>query len=414
MKAIILTITALFSLSLLSCQKHDEPEENTYHPIVLDTKSTTLVNASNNFGLKLFTTLAETETGNLFISPLSVTEALSLSSNGAAGTTAQEMATMLGFPLTAGDINPSAQSVREALLNADKKVEFSIANSLWCHHEYTVHPTFAKVASDYYSAETGTFDPSEAALSLSRINGWVNNQTRGKIPTILEKIDASNRMFVINALYFKGQWQYTFDKKNTRQQPFNNLDGTTSTVEMMHQECNLPYAVTETCSAVELPYGNGHFSMVVMLPNEGIAPNQLIHQLNDRHWGTIINQLKEQSIDLYLPRFKTENNLKLNDALIDMGMPRAFTDEAEFPMLISEISNLCISEVRHKTFVEVGEEGTEAAAVTSVDFVLTSIGDEDPRLIPFIVDRPFVFAIREKDTGAILFIGRMNEMNSGN
>lgn len=409
MKKIILATLAI-ALGAASCQQDETPVDNDYQPIVVDTKTASMVTANNQFGFDLFKQLAQ-DGKNTFISPLSVSQALGMTYNGAAGATAQEMANVLGYAeLSSETINETSNKLRTSLLDADKTISFSIANSIWYRNDFIINPTFVATNATYYNSITQGLDFSQAEASKNTINKWVNTQTRGKIPTIVDEIKPDNVMFLINAVYFKGTWKYTFNKNATTTQAFYNNGTEEIWAPMMTQECSLGYYSSSTFSAAELPYGNGHFSMVVILPNDGQTLANIVSSLDAESWDAMIADIDTTAVKLYLPKFKNECDLTLNQTLIDLGMPLAFTDLADFSNMGTP-SNLCISKVKHKTFIEVSEEGTEAAAVTSVTMDLTSVGpDPKPNYMTFRVDKPFIYAIREKDTGAIVFIGQVTTL----
>jgi serpin B len=232
----------------------------------------------------------------------------------------------------------------------------------------------------------------------------VNDKTHGKISKIVDEIPDEAVMFLINAIYFKGIWQYEFDEENTTDGSFYLTNGAPVTVPFMKQTTSLLHMTGESFSMVELPYGRGNFSMVVMLPQPGYSTDDVIASLNTENWDAWRDMLAKKNVDLSLPKFTFEYRNELNDELDSMGMGVAFTGAADFSG-INGTGNLFISKVLHKTFVEVNEEGTEAAAVTSVQIDLTSYPGSGNTV--FNVDRPFLFAIRETTTGAILFIGRV-------
>jgi serine protease inhibitor len=410
MKYYLLTVMAFALVVLASCKKEDIEQKNDYKPIVVDEKTASMVSANNEFGLKLFKTLASNGS-NVFVSPLSVSQALGMTYNGATGNTATEMASVLGFGgMTSGDINQTSTKLRQALLGADKTVSFSIANSIWYRNDFSINADFVTTNKTYYDAEVKGLDFSKAEASKNAINSWVNDQTRGKIPTIVDQITPDHVMFLINAVYFKGTWKFNFKKSDTATMPFYNNGTEEVDVQMMTQECDLGYYADHKVAAVEMPYGNEHFSMIVILPQNDNTLASSVGLLTSAYWQTIVSGMQTSGIKLYMPKFKNECDLELNEPLIDLGMPLAFSDMAEFPNMGTP-SNLCIGKVKHKTFVEISEEGTEAAAVTSVEMTFTSIGPTPtPTYLPFKVDKPFVYAIKEKDTGAIVFIGQTTKL----
>lgn len=407
MKSIFLALAA--SLLMSACEKNNDTPDQPYKKIVLDTKSASIVAANNDFGFNILQQLNSEQAteGNLFVSPLSISQALSMAWNGADGNTATEIASVLGYSQGMTDgINQSSRTITNALLNADNQVAMSIANSIWYNQMYEILPSFVDTCDYSYDAEVERCDFSNSDASVKAINGWVDDKTNGKIKKIVDQVTNDDALYLINAVYFKGSWTSKFENDNTSNRPFTDSNASQSQVSTMMQESTFNYASVSNCTAVELPYGNGHFSMVVMLPAEKSSVNDLLMSLNSETWDNLTHSLSGRKVQVYLPKFKVECDFTLNDALKQLGMPQAFTDMAQFPNMLAS-TNLMISKVKHKTFVEVNEEGTEAAAVTSIGMVTTSYPGEEPEPIVFEVNRPFVFAIREKDTGSILFIGKI-------
>lgn len=370
--------------------------------------------ADNRFGLKLFRALSEeTPDTNLFISPLSVSVALGMTLNGASGETYAAMKKTLELAgLSDEEINASYQALIELLQGLDPKVVFEIANSIWIRQGFAVEPPFIDVSQTYFDAAVREMDFGSPE-AVQAINGWVEEQTHGKIDQIIDRIDPEIVMFLINAIYFKGTWTYEFDEAETREEAFTQHDGATAQVQMMHQETDLPYFEAEAFQAVDLPYGDSLFSMTVLLPREGHDVDDLASELDPEQWSDWMSRFKTTGVDLRLPRFKLEYEKKLNDVLAALGMKVAFIPyEASFsrindPERTGRLDSLYISYVKHKAFVEVNEEGTEAAAVTVVAIGITSIGGGAAVMH---VDRPFIFAIRERHSGTVLFIGKVNAL----
>lgn len=362
----------------------------------------TVVEAGEIFGFKLFKEVVKEDADkNVFISPLSVSMALGMTLNGAAGQTYDDMKSTLELSGgTMQEINESYRNLNEYLTVLDSKVQTEIANSIWYRNTWTFKDTFLNDCQTYFDAEVSGLD-FEDPNSISIMNDWVNNSTHGKIPEIVEYINPLDVMFLINAIYFKGTWQYEFDKEDTYDGEFNLLDGSKKSCKMMMQENDsLRYFSNDDFQAVNLPYGDGNYSMSILLPRTDKNIDDLIDQFNSENWSSWINNFSTKNVKLHLPRFKLEYSIKLNDALTALGMGIAFGD-ADFTKMYKD-PILFISRVRHKTFVEVNEEGTEAAAVTVV--VMTYGG---PGSITMKVDRPFVFVIHEKQSNAILFIGKV-------
>ena len=396
-KAFLFVVLAV----MFSCEKSPDiqlvPKE-----INIDKTTSEIIKSDNIFGIELFQQVVkhDAESDNIFVSPTSVALALAMTYNGAAGDTkiAMENA-MKKHGLTTEQINASYKSLINALVSVDPKVLLEIANSIWYRENFDVLPEFISVNQEYYDAQVSSlnFDSPDAA---GIINDWVSDKTHDKIKNIIDQIPPEAVIYLVNAIYFKGMWQYEFDKTKTINEPFYLNDETQVSVPMMKQTISLRHTSNEIFSMAELPYGQGNYSMLVLLPKAGYTTDNILNNLTPENWDEWIGLLTEKSIDLQLPKFTFEYKNVLNDELDIMGMGIAFTDQADFTKINSG-GNLFISKVLHKSFVEVNEEGTEAAAVTSVEISLTSFPDNNL----FCVDHPFLFAIREIKTGTILFIG---------
>ena len=412
MKSVTISFLFLFVIYGFSCTESQEVKPQEYSPIKLGLKSQEILQSSNKFGINLFKNIvsASDEPGNVMISPLSVSQALGMTWNGAGGATRDEMTEMMGFSVDNDtELNESNKTIREALLNADNLVKTNIANSIWYRNTFHINQGFVDVDRKFYDAEVKALDFTDTEGSKKTINNWVNDKTKGKIPKIVDEITADHIMFLINAVYFKGKWKYEFKKDNTVDEPFHFADGKTENVKMMVQETDLNYFKTSNSQGVALPYGNGHFRMIVLLPDEDITLKEYVSELNETTITDNINSFRQNKVNVWLPKFKFECNLALKEPLKELGMKSAFLDGVADLSGMGTPSNLVVSKVKHKTFVEVEEEGTEAAAVTSVEIGVTSIGPGENHTIPFIVNRPFLFLIQEKDTGAILFMGQVYE-----
>lgn len=409
MKTMLPCLLLVMMPAFVSCEKEvdGQPSEKK----ITVTKTTAEVIASDNvFGLELFQKVAGNggSSENIFISPTSVALALAMTYNGSDGGTMTAMENTLGKNgLTLEEINGSYKSLIDALVSADPDVLLEIANSIWYRQGFSVLPEFVDANQEYYDAEVSDLDFNLPGAP-DVINTWVDEKTHGRITEIIQQIPAETVMYLINAIYFKGTWLYEFDEELTADDQFYAA-GNSVTVPFMVQEAGVGYAANDDFSMIELPYGQGNFSMVVMLPNEGHATDDILPLLTSENWDQWLDAMTTQDVMIKLPKFKFEYKNQLNDELSDMGMGVAFTDMADFTK-INPAGNLFISKVLHKSFIEVNEEGTEAAAVTSVEISLTSFPGTQP--LQFVADHPFVFAIREKDTGAILFMGLMQDPSS--
>jgi len=400
-------IFIFFSFLFIQCEKQATvPTEN---PIRSFTELEKQVAASSDkFGLNIFRETNRTQAdSNIFISPLSISMALGMTLNGANGTTYDAMKSTLEFDgLSGQEINETYQSLIKLLTQVDPKVVFQIANSIWYREGWTFEQEFIDTNKEYFSALVKGLDFNDPAAP-SIINNWVNTNTNGKIEKIIESIDPTTVMFLINAIYFNGTWKYEFDKDETIDDSFYLPNGSSVPCKLMVQDNDFDYFENSDFQAVDLPYGNNAFSMTIILPHNNKNIDSLITQFNDVNWTNWIGSLTPQKGKLLLPKFKLEYKIKLNDILSTLGMGIAFSPgNADFSRMYTGPFDLFISKVDHKTFVDVNEEGTEAAAVTSVSIGYTSGGGSG---FLMRVDHPFIFVIREKNSGTILFIGKIVE-----
>jgi len=374
----------------------------------LTTAEIKLTESDNKFGLKLFKEIVNSEESkNIFISPLSISMALGMTYNGADSTTLEAMHETLEYgDLTIQEVNESYQSLIKLLTELDPKVIFDIANSIWYREGFSVENDFIDLNTTYFDAVVRALD-FNADSAADIINEWVSEKTNGKIEEIVDKpIDPLTVMFLINAIYFKGTWTYEFDEENTTDDIFYLPDGSETQCKMMSHKNDHNYFENEQFQAIDLPYGDAGFSMTIFLPKPGIDIDSLIAQFSNDSWNSWISSFSSQEVNLYLPKFKMEYEKSLNDVLCTLGMSIAFDPyQADFTKINSD-GNLYISNVKHKTFVKVNEEGTEAAAVTSVEITLTSVGETG---ITMCINHPFIFVIRENHSGTILFIGKIVE-----
>jgi serine protease inhibitor len=358
--------------------------------------------SSNRFGFDLFRTLTAGRPGeNVFISPYSVSTALTMAWGGARGATARDMARTLRFDGSGGSgVYPAAGSLRQSLAS-DTAVTMAIANSLWLRQGLELKPGYLAAAKKSFGAELSVLDFNDAA-SAGVINGWVTRATRGKIETIIERIAPDMLLYLINAIYFKASWQAKFDPARTREQDFFLADGTAKRRPLMRRSGQFRYLKGPDFQAVYLPYAGDRMGMYLFLPDrrDGIAA--FLSKLSAGEWEQWGTQFTRRKGELALPRFKAEYKQELGRQLAALGMGRAFGGGADFSGMAA--GGLSISEVIHKTFLEVNEEGSEAAAVTAVGLRTTAVIAEPP---PFemTVDHPFFLAIADRETGAILFMG---------
>ena len=412
-------VLALCALLLGACRDADryagqtgadvaQPTDN-IRPSSRTTMNSTLAAASNAFGFDLFQQLRRQEADkNVFFSPLSVTVALAMTYNGAAGETKNAMARALKIEgMNQAELNSASVELLKSLKSSDPKIEVAIANSLWARGGVRFNEDFLARNRQFYGAEISALDFNNPQ-SVATINRWVSASTKGKISKIIDRIDSQQVMFLINAVYFKGQWQKRFEKTLTKEQPFHLTGGQQAPVPMMAQSGNYLYHRGDKFQAVSLPYGKGGVSLYLFLPDQGSSLDEFLKGLSYQKWEGWINNFHDTPGDVQIPRFKLDYEKTLNDQLKAVGMGVAFSArEADFSGIRPE-RDLYISEVKHKAVVEVNEEGTEAAAATSVGVAMSS-ARRTPERFTFIADRPFLMAIRDSQTGAILFMGAVME-----
>jgi len=399
----ILCLISFFSL--FACSQTNEPSNN--QNIQLTEAEKKVVSSSGNFGLKIFQEINQSEgEKNVFISPLSISMALGMTINGAKNDTYNQMQTVLNLEnLTQTEINESYKKLINTLAEIDTKVIFNIANSIWYNQELTFKQNFIDVNKTYFDAQVSSLDFTNQN-SVDIINNWVNLNTNGKIEEILDQIPRDAIMYLINAIYFKGTWTYEFKKDVTFEGSFNSPFGETICSYMV-QTNDFSYLSNDLFQAIELPYGDKNFEMIIILPKVNTSVNELTTEMNEQNFNNWIGSFSMQKGTIYLPKFKLEDDITLNDVLIAMGMADAFdSGRADFTDLYAGYGKAYISRILHKTFIEVNEEGTEAAAATLVEISRLSSAGEDNGFF-MKVNRPFVFLIREVNSNCILFMGKV-------
>ncbi len=409
MKKLVLlpVIFAAFALFFSSCEKDEENLD--FKEIELSQTQKTMVASGNTFSFDLLRTVHETddENKNLMISPLSVHLALAMTSNGAKENTLDQMLDVLGFEDYDMEVfNAYFKYIMDELMELDPEVEMEIANSIWYKDDFDVLQSFLGVNQQYYNAEIEALDFSSPS-AVTTINDWVADATHHKIDEIIDDIPSNAVMYLINAIYFYGTWQYEFDKSQTENKDFYLAVGETVEVPMMQMEADLKYFSADGTSIVEIPYGRGNFVMDVILPAQNQNPEDVLSILTAEKWSEWTNSLYERPITLSMPKFKFEWGKKdLKTVLASLGMIDLFDPGTANLSGINDQMQLVVSKVLHKTYIDVNEEGTEAAAVTAVEVIYTSAGDSQPLYVN--VNRPFIFLIRESSTESILFSGVVN------
>jgi serine protease inhibitor len=339
---------------------------------------------------------------NYFVSPLSLHIALGMLLNGADNETKSEIQKTLGFENESMDaINATYLELIENLPKVDPKVTNTIANSIWQEKTFTAEADFLNILQKQFKARLFKEDFANKA-TVSKINQWASDNTNAKVQKILEQIDPNMVMFLINALYFKGDWADEFDSKNTIKTDFYGQNGKKQ-VDMMQKTAEFKYADLGNYKMAELPYGSGKYAMNIILPNENQDINDLIKTFNFASWEQAKSKLNKSKIILNLPKFKIEYSKKLNSVLQEMGIKKVFTNAADLSKIAKPAGKLVVNFVKQDTFVAVDEKGTEAAAVTTIGIVLTSM----PIHPEMICNRPFLFVISESSSKTIQFIGKV-------
>jgi serine protease inhibitor len=394
----------LLSFAYSSCKKEPVKSFPTEPvPIELSANQVSLVASENTFALDIFNKVIANSAGseNVIISPLSISSALSMTLNGANGATRDSMVKTLKLNgLTPEIINNSYKDLSSALLNIDSRVLISIANSVWSEKNFVVKKPFADILTGNYNAESRSFDITDPQAP-AQINKWIDTKTNGLITNMVDKLDPTTVMLLINAIYFKGKWKSQFDVANTVQGSFYKPGNVTEQVPMMKQTSDYKIYKGEGFTLAELPYGQGNFVMDVILPDDNNGIDNLISLIDSNTLNGWLNMMSSRKTDLSFPRFKYGYKKELTQILTDMGMGITFGNYADF----SNISDLklYISLVLHQAVIETNEEGTEAAAATIVGISNTAVMEP----LTLSIDHSFMYIIRETTTNSILFMGRV-------
>jgi serpin B len=367
-------------------------------------RTSELTEADNKFGLAVFdqiTTARPQE--NVFVSPLSIAIALQMTAHGSTGATWNAMAgAMSVVALSRSEVAAGNQQLREELVNADKAVRLDIANSLWLRQGVKLQKQFADDCNTYYQAPVTALDFARPD-AVTTINDWVAKNTAGRIKQIVSELRSDEFLVLVNAIYFKGSWTKAFDPKLTSSREFHLVSGGAQR-QMMNREDRFRYKENDAMQAVVLPYGDGRLNMYVFLPRDKDGLGKLIDATKSDNFAALFAGFGEKKGTVVLPRFKLEFEQSLNKVLKQLGMGLAFTPAADFSKMVVPPNTAAISEVLHKTFIEVNEEGTEAAAVTAVTMVATAMPRPEEKF-SFVCDHPFLCAIRDDVTGSVFFLG---------
>ena len=403
--ALLAVMTALV-MGSFSCESLNEEEENNNicRKMELTTKSAAFAQQGNTFAFDFISRVNAKTEGDFIISPLSMQFLLGMILDGAQGQTADEICQVLGYGAGEEDeVNAFCLSMLQQLPKLDKNTTLSLANAIVVNKQYALLANYKSTVSKFYEAEVSNHDFSDATGTARQINQWCSQKTNGLIPKVLDDVNPNALAYLMNALYFKSKWQAQFSGNNTAKENFTREDGSMAPVQMMKNKTQFSYGENETLRAVRLPYGNGAFSMTVVMPSEGKKLSDVIGSLSGSTWLTFNGNMRECNVDLWLPRFETRFHIEVNDILSAMGMPSSFNvGKADFTAMSNHA--LCLSLVQQDAVIKVDEEGAEAAAVSMAEMRATyapSVGE-----VVFHADRPFLYLITETSTGVILFAGK--------
>jgi serpin B len=380
-------------------------------PMEINDDVKAVAKGDNEFATDLYARLHSDKPTKLFFSPYSVSTALAMTYAGTAGTTETQMAKVLHFTIPESNLHPAFNVLRNLLTVSERTPGFQlrVANRLWGQTGFHFLPEFLHVTNANYGADLGLLDFKQPEAARKTINSWIEEQTDRKIQNLLAPgvIDANTRLVLTNAIYFKARWMHEFSKTATSDAPFHTLDSQQITVPTMHQSHRLRYSATDEVQILELPYAEGgSLCMLILLPRKTDGLSDLEKLLTSENLQKWSSDLQSRPVNVHLPRFTMTSEFSLKDVLESMGMSLAFSDKADFSRMSTE-EQLSISAVIHKAFVDVNEEGTEAAAATGVAMRATAAISSPEEPVEFRADHPFVFLIRDNRSQSILFLGRL-------
>ncbi|MCQ2290954.1 MAG: serpin family protein [Muribaculaceae bacterium] len=398
-------------MTFTSCNNSDEPnvenEKPAQYSIQLTAPQQKVLSQSNDFAFDVLKTI-NNEDGNVFVSPYSLGQVLAMLANGAEGQTYDEIATVLkiGDGTSLDDINSYYSTMNSTLTTINSSAKFMVANSLWLNKNYNVLESYKTDMKSFFDAKVETLDFSDRK-TVDLINNWVKESTNGLIPGIVDEVDpVFDCAWLLNSLYFRGFWKY-FPKKNTYDDTFYNKQNNGEKVKMMKSdECYLNGCITKEELALELTYGGEAFQMMVIMPRSERI-NDYINALNGEKYAQVLSQMTKNESEVIMPKFKNIYNNDFKDALKAMGMSRVLSDNAQLGKMTTA-RNVRLSKILQNTSIEVNEEGTIAVATTGGK--VTGVIDNIRQIIKYVIDRPFIYLIKERTTGAILFIGKVQSM----
>jgi len=383
------------------------PDDEEYNPV----GNLSFQDAVNTFSFKIFKELENSNDGNLFISPYSIFTALAMTYEGARGITAEEMADVLSVEQDNESFHMYMKNLYEVLNAKNEEYNISTANALWVKENFELLGTYLDLIKEYYGGDATEVDYSNPTEAADIINEWVENQTNGLIKDLItpDMINLYTTLILTNAIYFKGVWKTQFDPTNTTNRTFditNDLTEEVPTMSLIDTNEHFKYSENEEVQLLELPYAGDDISMIIILPKDNDL-SSILNTIDNNMYMDWIESMYETKVDIYLPKFEVETSYSLRDYLVSLGMDIPFTSGADFSG-ITGAKDLFISQVVHKAFIDVNEEGTEAAAATAVIMEATSNGGSVPSRIVFDCNHPFLYLIKHQQTETILFMGSIN------
>ncbi|HLR38089.1 MAG TPA: serpin family protein [Chitinophagaceae bacterium] len=403
---LVIACLLIITTGMISCSTTEQIPDPEIKPLPEQSQKT--IRAQNNFAFKIFNLINQNNQNgkNKLISPLSIYMDLSMVYNGANHQTKKDIQKALQLnKIDTGLLNKTNAILLHNLPQEDTAVNIDIANAIWYRKSLTPLSSFLKINKNYYKAtiKASPFNQS----TVDEINNWVKDKTHHKIKSIIKEIQPSDLTFLLNAVYFKGDWTHQFDQDQTKKRTFHTKNQEELQVPFMYKKAKISYFENNDLQVAQLPYGSGEFNMFVLLPKEGKNVVSTFNHLNASAFSTLTSKVRSTEVKLYLPKWESEYKIDLNAVLSQMGMASAFSKSADFSNMYKG-EDVQISEVKHKTYIKVDESGTEAAAVTSTGMTTTSAPMNPPSIPIMDVNHPFIYLITEKDSGSILFLGIVN------
>lgn len=396
----------LAAAMLFGCTSDDVNPGNEVTPVEIPAAVST---GTTTFAFNFLHSLQQTQPAddNLFVSPLSLHMALGMLLNGTENETAAEIQKALQMDaLSISELNEAYKTLINDLPVADSKVSLGLANSVWSRNDFAVENEFQSILKNAFEAQVTSLPFDNAAKD--RINKWASDHTNGKIKQVLDQIQPDHVMFLLNALYFKGDWKTKFDSKKTRDVPFTLENGQSKTVKMMYASSDFKVGGGNNYAAVRLPYANGQFNMTLLIPRGQSKIDEVLKEITGESWMQLDQRMTDSGVTVGLPKFTLDYSAQLKSTLQAMGIDKVFRAGAELGK-INKSGRLMVDFVKQDAYLGIDEQGTEAAAVTSIGMVATSAGNEPPS---YICDRPFGIVISENTSNTILFMGRIKNPDS--